>query len=94
MTPRDVLARLEAEGVTASLKVRFEGDHAPSPETRALLEPHREALIIYLAREYGNTPQVCRLSEQLEPGAVWCRQCYRYQLNPCHPSKKVFDRLT
>lgn len=49
MTPRDLLARLEAEGVGASLKLRLEGDNPPSPETVELLKRHRDDLIIYLA---------------------------------------------
>ena len=92
MTPRDVLAQLEAEGVKASLKLRFEGEREPSPEVVTLLENHRDDLITYLASQGSNTPQMCRLSESKESDAVWCRRCYRHHLRPCQPSDKVLGR--
>lgn len=92
MTPRDLLARLEAEGATVSLKLRVEGT-PPSPETLELLRRYRDDLITHLALQGGDTPQMCRLSEQLEPGAMWCRRCYRYQVRPCTPSEKRFEEV-
>jgi hypothetical protein len=89
MTPRDLLARLEAEGVTAELKLRLEGTQ-PSPETLELVKLYRDDLITHLALEHGDTPQMCRLSEQLTTGAVWCKRCYRYQMRPCVASGKRF----
>ena len=53
MTPRDLLDRLDAEGVSLSLKLRVEGDTQPSPETVELLEAHRATLLAYLAREHA-----------------------------------------
>lgn len=91
MTPRDLLERLAAEGVGVSLKVRLDGDTQPSPETLDLLTRHRDDLITYLAMAGGDTPQMCRLSEQLRPGAVWCRRCYRYQMHPCVASDKSYE---
>lgn len=91
MTPRDVLARLEAEGVNASLKLRAEGEREPSPEAVTLLKRHRDDLIIYLSSQGPDTPQMCRLSESKESGAVWCRRCWHYQLNPCQPSDKALE---
>ncbi len=92
MTPRDLLARLQAEGVTASLKLRLEGVE-PSPETLDLIKLYRGDLITHLALEHGDTPQMCRLSEQLEAGATWCSRCYRYQMRPCAPSSKKYEEV-
>lgn len=92
MTPVDLLERAKAEGVTAELKVRLEWDAEPSPELRDLLKAHRDDLITYLAMPYGDTPEMCRLSEQLKDGATWCSGCYRYQMNPCKPDPKKFYR--
>jgi hypothetical protein len=89
MTPRDLLARLQAEGVAASLKLRLEGVK-PSPELMDLLKFYRDDLITHLALERGDTPQMCRLSEQLKDGAVWCRRCYHYQMRPCVASDKRY----
>jgi hypothetical protein len=33
----------------------------------------------------------CRESEDMTPGAAWCRQCWRYKLDGCEPTQK---RLT
>ncbi len=89
MTPRDLLARLEREGCTAELKLRLEGTK-PSPETLDIINRHKGDLLLHLALQGGDTPQMCRLSEQLEAGAVWCSRCYRYQMRPCAPSGKRF----
>ncbi len=91
MTPRDLLGRLETEGVSASLKLRLDGDAQPSPETLELLTEYRDDLIIYLTMAGGDTPQMCRNSEQLRGGAVWCKRCYRYQLRPCVASDKSYE---
>ena len=50
MTPRDLIARLEAEGVSVNLKLRLEGDAAPPAELLELLEAHRDGLVTFLAR--------------------------------------------
>lgn len=92
MTPRDLLTQLKAEGVDASLKLRLEGDMAPSTETLNLLTRHRDDLIIYLASRFGDTPEMCRLSERVTEGSVWCKRCYRYQLRACVPSEKRLGR--
>lgn len=94
MTPIDLLKRLKAEGVSVTLKLRAEGDIQPSPKTLELFTLYRDDLIVYLAREHGDTPQMCRLSEQLTDGAVWCRLCYRYQLNACMPSEKRYEEAS
>ena len=91
MTPRDLITRLEAEGVTATLKLKLEGDNQPSPETFKLLQAHRDDLIIYLALQHGDTPRMCRVSEELQTGAQWCGGCFRYHLQPCASSKKRFE---
>jgi hypothetical protein len=48
MTPRDLLARAAAEGVTVTLKLRLDGNR-PTPETLELLTAHKDALLDYLA---------------------------------------------
>lgn len=90
MTPRDLLARLEVEGVSVRLKLRLESDVEPSPETVDLLTRHRDDLIIYLTMQGGDTPQMCRLSEQLDDDATWCKRCYRYHMQACVPSDKPY----
>ena len=50
MTPRQLLARLKAEGATATLKLRVEGT-PPSTDTLAALRANREALVDYLAAQ-------------------------------------------
>lgn len=92
VTPRDLLERLGEKGINLSVKLRIEGDEPPPPETLRLLESHRNDLIRYLTQDFGDTPQMCRLSEQLVEGALWCRLCYRYQLRPCKPSEKCFHQ--
>ena len=92
MTPRDLLTRLENEGVTATLKLRLEGTE-PSPETIALLQTHRDDLILYLALEHGDTPRMCRVSEELKTDALWCGGCFRYHLKPCLPTEKRFGEV-
>lgn len=91
MTPRDLMERLQNEGLNVSLKLRLEGDLEPSPKTVELLKQHRNDLVIYLSESYGTTPPMCRLSEQLTSGAVWCSRCYRYQVRPCQPSDKALN---
>jgi hypothetical protein len=92
VTPRDLLERLGDEGVNLSVKLKVEGAEPPSPETLGLLKRHRDDLIAHLTRDLARTPQMCRLSEQLVDGAVWCGDCYRYQLRPCAPSGKLFQQ--
>ena len=92
MTPRDLITRLESEGVTATLKLRLEGDTTPSPETIALLQAHRDDLIIYLALQHSDTPRMCRVSEELKTGALWCGGCFRYHLKPCSPTENPLER--
>ena len=36
---------------------------------------------------------ICRLSEQLTPGAHWCRLCYRYKIDGCEPTQKELVRF-
>ena len=91
MTPRDLLARLKSEGLSVSLKLKVEGDAEPLTETLELLKRHRDDLITYLAHERPDTPAMCRLSEELADGAVWCSRCYRYHLQPCAPSSKRIE---
>ena len=91
MTPRDLLARLKSEGFHLTLKLRLEGEVEPRPELLNLIRLYRDDLISYLAREHPDAPQMCRLSEELTDGAVWCRRCYRYHLRPCAPSDKDFE---
>jgi len=93
MTPLDILERLAAEGFTATLKLRLDGDSEPSPELDALLRQHRDDLITYLARQIGDTPQMCRLSEEKRAGASWCRLCWRYHLQACVPTEKRFEEV-
>lgn len=90
MTPADLLARLEAEGVDVSLNLKVTADSKPSDETLELLRCHRDDPVIFLTMAGSHTPQICRLSEQLKEGAVWCRQCYRYQMRPCVASEKFY----
>lgn len=90
MTPRDLLERLGDEGVSVLVKLKVEGAEPPSPETLGLLKRHHDDLLAHLTRDLARTPQMCRLSEQLADGAVWCRDCYRYQTRPCAPSGKLF----
>jgi hypothetical protein len=90
MTPLDLLDRAKAEGVVVELKVRLKWNVEPSPELLNLLRTHRDDLLTYLALEQGGTPQMCRLSEQLKDGAVWCHRCYHYQTHPCRPSHKFY----
>lgn len=91
MTPRDLLARLESEGITAELKLTLKGSRKPSAELEQLATRHRDDLVTYLAMSHGDTPKMCRLSEQRIVGAMWCRRCYRYQLRTCIASDKAFE---
>ena len=61
MTPRDLLTYLEAEGISVTLKLRLEGDTAPSIELLELLKVHKHDLITHLATA---TPLLCRLREE------------------------------
>lgn len=90
MTPRDVLARLAAEGTTVQLKLRLEGA-LPSPETFELVKACRDDLIVYMATAGGDTPQMCRLSEERVKGAVNCRRCWRYHTRACSPTDKQYE---
>lgn len=90
MTPIDLLERLKSEGVSVSIKLKAEGATQPSPEALQMLKRYRDDLIVHLTKAYGDTPQMCRLSERQVEGATWCRQCYRYQQRPCVPSEKRF----
>ena len=49
MNPTDLLNRLEAEGVGASLNLKVSADAKPSDETRALIRDNRDDLITLLA---------------------------------------------
>ena len=83
MTPRDLITRLESEGVTATLKLRLEGDSAPSPETIALLQTHRDDLITHLALKQGDTPQTVRVDiapNILTNLMVWVAQYHELRL--------------
>lgn len=90
MTPKDLLGRLEAEGTSASLKLRLDGT-PPSPETLELLRAHRDDLILFMAVARGDAPQMCRLSEEKASGAVWCQLCWRYHLNACKPTGRLYE---
>lgn len=50
MTPRELLARLSAEGTTATLRLRIDG-REPSPELLAALRHNRDAVLDYLAAQ-------------------------------------------
>jgi hypothetical protein len=91
MTPLDLLARLKAEGIYVCLKLRLDGNAPPSAEMLELIQRHRDDLIIHLSTPLGDTPQMCRLSEQMQAGAVWCKRCYRYQMHPCSPTDKRIE---
>lgn len=91
MTARELLTRLQPEGLTATLKLRLEGGGEPSAELLELLRAHRDDLITHLALQLSDTPQMCRLSEEQEPEALWCRRCYRYHVKACVPSEKRFE---
>ncbi len=92
MTPRDVLARFAAEGTTVQLKLRLE-DTKPSSETLELASKHKDDLLKYLALADGDTPQMCRLSEEKVKGAVNCRRCWRYHTRACCPTDKQYEAL-
>jgi hypothetical protein len=53
MTPREVLSRLETEGVSVSLSLKVKADAKPSDEAVALVMQHKGALLEHLARERG-----------------------------------------
>ena len=91
MTPRDLLKQAQAEGVDVRLVVRVDGDDEPSPKTMALLEAHRDDLLIHLATQYGDTPPMCRLSEEAKEGARLCSRCWRYHLQACVPTERRFE---
>lgn len=79
MTPRDLLARLAAEGTTVQLKLRLEGA-PPSPETFELVKQHRGSLLVHLARELISTSDDSGLSSLILYGdllhslMVWASQ--------------------
>lgn len=51
LNPTDLLTRLEAEGVNASLNLKLEANTKPSDDTRALIRDNRDALLEHLAAE-------------------------------------------
>ena len=62
MNADDLLARLKAEGLSPSLKLRVDGETQPSSETLELVHQHKPDLLIALADAH-NIP---RLPWQLE----------------------------
>ncbi len=95
MTPVDSIDRAKNEGFTVTLKLRLDGDGDMTPELLERFRKHRDGVLIHLAMPYGDTPEMCRLSEQLKDGATWCRRCYRCQMNPYKPAPaKVYRGLS
>lgn len=86
MTPADLLARLEAEGVGVSLNLKFEADEKPSDDTRALIREHRDALLEHLARERVDTlnrsqsPGLTLYGDLLHSLMVWTARYHELRL--------------
>jgi hypothetical protein len=93
MTPHDIQARVELEGILLKPQLTIMSDVEPTPETLELLTQHRDDLLRYLlTRQHGLLIELCRSTEQLQAGSIWCQRCFRYQQNPCTPTSKVFGR--
>jgi hypothetical protein len=91
MTPKQLLKKLEREGVSLTPRLDYEADKEVSKETLELLRQHRDDLLRFLLTEKnGLLIDMCRSSEALAFDAVWCTRCFRYQLHPCSPSTKRY----
>jgi hypothetical protein len=94
MTPRDILTKLERKGIMLEPKLTVEASQQPDPETLHLLKTHRDDILRYLlTRNHGAIIDMCRNSEDKVSGAVWCKRCFRYQLNPCVPSDRHYGEV-
>lgn len=92
MTPKELINRLEAEGVTIAPRLDYEADREISRETFDLLKKYRDDLLRYLlTSQHGQLIDMCRQSEVKTLDAVWCKRCFRYQLEPCSPSGKRYS---
>jgi hypothetical protein len=91
MTPKELLRKLEHEGITLEPKLTIKADAKPNADTLDLIKVHRDDLLRYLLTEkHGLLIDMCRSSETLVFDAVWCKRCFRYQLEPCSPSTKRY----
>jgi hypothetical protein len=91
MTPKELIRMLEAEGVTVTPRLDYEADKEVSRETLELLKQHKDDLLRFLLTEKGGLLiDMCRNSEVLAFNALWCKRCFRYQLEPCSPSAKRY----
>jgi hypothetical protein len=94
VTPRDILARLEREGIALEPKLTINAEVEPTPETLELLRTHRDDMLRFLlTKKNGLLIELCRSTEELQRGSIWCIRCFRYHQNPCSPSEKVFGNI-
>ncbi len=81
MTPTDLLARLEAEGIGVSLSLKVSADTKPSDDARALIRENQDILLEHLARH--------RYGDLLQPILVWVARCYELRLE--HPGGVILN---
>lgn len=86
MTPADLLARLEAEGVGVTLNLKVTAAEKPSDETLNLIRENRDALMAHLAAEFIGTavqPQSTGLTlhgDLLHSLCVWIHRYHELRL--------------